>query len=212
MLKKLLYFLSKRSCLTDQKNILSLIEYNPSARLLDLGAGNGAWTKIIAQKIGTKDITMVDITPANKNIIRADLNVKFPLPSNHFDVISANQIIEHINNTETFLRECKRVLKKNGYALISTENLSSWYNIFALIMGWQPPSIDHNHPLSHLTIPIKPKHGHVKAFSYFGLKKLLQKNGFIIEKYLTSSIDPIHSHHLTIKVKKNLIFNPKFTN
>ena len=47
MLKSLLYFLS--------------LEYNPSARLLDLGAGNLWWTKKVAAKIGTKDIIGVDI-------------------------------------------------------------------------------------------------------------------------------------------------------
>lgn len=209
MLKSLLYFLSKKSADIDQKNILSLLEFNPSARLLDLGCGNGAWTKKIAAKIGTKNITAVDITPRSQKVIKADLNHKFPFPNNSFDVISANQIIEHINNTDSFLHELKRVLKPNGYAIISTENLSSWHNIFALLLGWLPPSLDHHHPLSHLTVPIQPKYGHVKAFSYFGLKSLFEKQGFKIESYksagyfkLQSLLDPLHCHRLTIKLKK----------
>lgn len=222
MLKSILFFLSKKSSQIDQENILSLLEFNPSARLLDLGAGDGTWTKIIARRIGTKNITAVDISPhpagaAEGGIIagpalkfiKSDLNFKFPFPNNSFDVVSANQIIEHINNTESFLHELKRVLKNNGYAIISTENLSGWHNIFALILGWQPFSLNHHHPLSHLTVPIQPKYGHVKAFSYFGLKNLFKKHGFKIEKilpagyfHLQSKLDPLHCHRITIKVRK----------
>lgn len=201
MLKNFLYFLSKKTSQTDKKNILSLLEYNPSARLLDLGSGNGQWTKIIAQKVGTKNITKIDIEKF-PNTILSDLNRKFPFKNNSFDVVSANQIIEHINNADLFISEIKRVLKHNGYAIISTENLSSWHNIFALIMGWQPFTLDHHHPLSHLTVPIQPKYPHVKAFSYFGLKNIMLRHGFKIEKYLTTSIDPIHAHRLTIKIKR----------
>jgi len=208
MLKKFLYYLAQKSALFDQKNILDLLEKNPKAKLLDLGCGDGSWTKRVAQKIGTNNITGVDII-TYPNTIKLNLNKKFPFPTNTFDVISANQIIEHIENTDLFLSELKRVLKPNGYAIISTENLSSWHNIFALVMGWQPFSLDHHHPLSHLTVPIQPKHGHVKAFSYFGLIKLFQQYGFNIASVkpagyfsLSSLLDPIHCHRITIKVRK----------
>lgn len=208
MLKSFLYSLSKKSASIDQENIFSLLEKNPKARLLDLGCGNGLWTKIVAKKIGTKNITSIDIDIHPKFIL-SDLNKKFPFKSNYFDVISANQIIEHLEKTDNFLSEIKRVLKPNGYAIISTENLSGWHNILALILGWQPLSLNHHHPLSHLTVPVQPKHGHVKAFTIFGLKKLLINHGFVIDKILPagyfklqSILDPLHCHRLTIKVRK----------
>ena len=221
MIRKILFSLSKKSCKIDQENILNLLEFNPSARLLDLGAGDGAWTKIIAAKIGTKNITAVDILPIRpispiRQIVLSNLNLKFPFPNNYFDVISGNQIIEHIENTDNFLSEIKRVLKPTGYAVISTENLSSWHNIAALLLGWQPFSTTTlsqkgpiGNPLARLTVPIPPKHSHVKAFTYFGLKNLFEKHGFVVESYksagyfkLQSLIDPLHCHRITIKVRK----------
>lgn len=215
MIERLLYSISYKSSFKDKENILSLLETNPKAKVLDLGCGDGSWTKKVAQKIGTKNITGVDICRGNPcgcppaTFVHSNLNNKFPFPNNSFDVISANQIIEHIDNTDLFLSEIKRVLKPNGYAIISTENLSSWHNIFALVMGWQPPSIDHHHPFSHITVPIQPMHGHVKAFSYFGLIKLFQQYGFNIAcvkpaSYFSilSVIDPLHCHRITIKISK----------
>lgn len=210
MIKSLLYSLSKKSSLFDQKNIFSLLEYNPFALLLDLGCGNGKFTKAVAQKIGTKNVTFVDIEQDQPGVIKSDLNKKFPFKNNSYDVIISNQVIEHIQNTDNFISEIKRVLKVGGYAIISTENLSSWHNILALILGLQPFSLDHSHPLSKITVPIAPKHGHVKAFSYFGLKKLLLRFGFKIVSVkpagyfqIQNLLDPLHCHRLTIKVLKS---------
>lgn len=214
MLKTILYKLSSNSGRLDQQNIFSLLEKNPDAKFLDLGCGDGLFTKKVASYISTKTIIAVDILPIGPisqigQIVKSNLNKKFPFPSNSFDVIISNQVIEHIENTDNFVSEIKRVLKPNGYAIISTENLSSWHNIFALVLGWQPFSIDHSHPFSHITVPIVPKHGHVKAFSYFGLIKLFQQYGFNIASVksagyfkIQSLLDPLHCHHITIKIRK----------
>ena len=53
----------------------------------------------------------------------------------------ANQVIEHLYETDSFVNEIPRVLRKDGYAVISTEALSSWHSVFALILGWQPFSL-----------------------------------------------------------------------
>lgn len=46
-------------------------------------------------------------------------------------------MIEHVSNVDLFVSEVFRVLKKGGHAVISTENGSSWHNVFAAAMGWQ---------------------------------------------------------------------------
>jgi len=55
-----------------------------------------------------------------------------------FDVIHSNQVIEHLRGTDNFMHEIRRLLRPSGYAVISTNNLSSWHNILSLIAGWQP--------------------------------------------------------------------------
>jgi SAM-dependent methyltransferase len=52
--------------------------------------------------------------------------------------VHANQVIEHVRRSDAFLREVRRVLKPGGLALISTNNFSSWHNVGALALGFQP--------------------------------------------------------------------------
>jgi 2-polyprenyl-3-methyl-5-hydroxy-6-metoxy-1,4-benzoquinol methylase len=47
-------------------------------------------------------------------------------------------MIEHLRDTDGFMIELQRVLKPGGIAVISTNNLASWHNIVALMLGAQP--------------------------------------------------------------------------
>lgn len=69
------------------------------------------------------------------------MNKGIALENESIDVVFSNQVIEHLYETDKFISEIYRILKPGGYAVISTENLSSWHNIFALILGWQPFSL-----------------------------------------------------------------------
>lgn len=55
-----------------------------------------------------------------------------------FDLVHANQVIEHLYETDLFIKEIYRILKKGGYAIISTPNLAGLHNIVSLILGKQP--------------------------------------------------------------------------
>jgi 2-polyprenyl-3-methyl-5-hydroxy-6-metoxy-1,4-benzoquinol methylase len=126
--------------------ILDLLEQNPNAKLLDVGCGNGENTRKYATKIGTKNVYGIEVIEEYakeaqlKGIYTyvADLNKKWPIESEEFDVVTANQVIEHLWNTRLFVSECFRVLKPHGYAVVATENLASWPNIFSLLFGYQP--------------------------------------------------------------------------
>ena len=50
----------------------------------------------------------------------------------------SNQVIEHLPRTDGFLREIRRILKPDGHAIVSTNNLASWHNVISLAIGWQP--------------------------------------------------------------------------
>lgn len=217
----------------NQKNILNLLEKKGDARILDLGCDDGIWTLKLAKKIETNNIYGVEIIDerikiAKKNnikIVETNLNDKLPFEDNFFNVIHSNQVIEHLTNTDTFVAEIYRILKPNGYAIISTENLSSWHNIFALIFGFQPFSMTNfsqkgtfGNPFSLWNGDNAPKikypdsWQHNRLFSYYGLKDLFQKYNFKILKIKTSgyyplwgwlsNIDPIHGHWITIKISK----------
>lgn len=229
-LRQYMHRIFERAVEQNLTNILGLIERDPKAVLLDCGCDDGAITKKIAAKAGTSKVHGIEINPAGIagaasngiNAEPADLNGRLPFNDGSFDVVCANQIIEHLHNTEMFLDEIHRVLKKGGYAVISTENLASWHNILALLLGWQPFSLT-NVSAQHLGIgnPLALHRGkrisheawqHLRVFSFRGLKELFELKGFRMERLLGAgyfplpglfaAVDPRHAAFLTAKLRK----------
>jgi len=226
------YFEKLYSSATDSnhQNIISLLEKNDNANFLDLGCDDGLLSVKLAKQIGTKNIYGVEIVNermkrAEKNGLKVrnfDLNKKMNFENNFFNVIHANQVIEHLHNSDNFISEIYRILKPNGYAIISTENASSWCNIFASIMGWQIFSLTnfsnkklgvgnpfalHKDSGEHLR-----SWNHIRIYNIRGLKEYFEAFGFKIEKIkgagyfplpsFLGNIDKIHCHFMTFKIRK----------
>ena len=158
-------------------------------KLLDLGCGDGTLTSDIAEVVQTAQVYGIDCdrefaVKAKENglsTVVADLNNRFPFGEAIFDIIAANQVLEHLWNTDNFFREINRVLKKGGYAVISTPNLSSLHSIFFILLGQQTPVI-------HLTdrqvgnfLRGVETHGHYKAFNVPSLVDLSEYYGFSLD-------------------------------
>lgn len=216
----------------NQSTILKLLEKNKKAIVLDLGCDDGAWTMAVSKKIGSKKIYGVEMVRSRSRIAKnhgidvfeADLNSSLPFKDDFFDVVHANQVIEHLYNTDNFIEETHRILKPGGYAIISTENLSSWHNVFALSLGYQPFSMSNYSKKGNIGNPLalwKNKTSensaliawqHNRLFSFYGLIDLAKKFGFKVEKVFTSGyyplwgkfsrIDKIHGHWITLKIRK----------
>ena len=57
------------------------------------------------------------------NVTLADFESPLPIPSDTADVVVTLEVIEHIANAENFLLEISRILKPNGYLILSTPNV-----------------------------------------------------------------------------------------
>ena len=210
-------------------NILKLLEKQPNAKLLDLGCSDGDWTIKVATRIGTTRIYGIDIdSKATKRAVEkgimaitGNLNENLPFKDSFFDVVHANSVIEHLINLDRFTSEVRRVLRRNGYAVISTPNLSSTVNLFALLLGQQAFSqdISEEYRIGNIFSPhfgekINSKYmTHKIVLTYFGIQQLFRLYGFKIEKVLGvgyfpffnffAKLDPLHSHYITLKARKS---------
>lgn len=231
MFKKFLLYLFNITIELNEKSIISFLEYNPGAKLLDLGCDDGEMTVQFADKVKTKNIYGIEVIKKRAELAQdkgidvwiGDLNEKWKIKSNSIDVLVANQIIEHISDIDHFISEIKRVLRRGGYAIVSTENGSSWHNIFASIMGWQIFSSTNissrklgiGNPLALLKNKKLKYHTwtHKTIFYYQGLKEIMEAFGFSILSYRGCGYHPLppelgyfdarHAHFLTIKIRKN---------
>ena len=115
--------------------------------MVDIGCGDGTVTKQLAESIGAKEVFGIDISERSLDIARSkgiktlklDINHEtLPFPDNTIDVVTGIEIIEHLVNPDNFYKESYRILKDNGYLILSTPNLASWLNRLLLLLGYTP--------------------------------------------------------------------------
>ncbi|MFM1770197.1 MAG: hypothetical protein RJA22_2726 [Verrucomicrobiota bacterium] len=113
--------------------------------LLDVGCGDGSFL-FSYLRTPPEVFHGIEAAPALRAKAEArgirtqavDLNGVWPYADNTFDVVHCSQVIEHLHNTRLFVQECRRVLKPGGSAFITSENLTSFLNLGAMVCGYTP--------------------------------------------------------------------------
>ena len=174
------------------KNYFQQFIDNKSDIVLDLAAGYGEFLNNIKAK---KKIA-IDLNGDLKNHASSDIKVIISdcrkisaLQDNSVDKVFISNFLEHLNNTDEViqvLRECYRVLKKEGQVMILQPNIyyvKEKYWFF----------IDHKTPLTHesLTEALKICNFNkillIKKFLPYSTKSNLPQNYFLIKIYLKIS-------------------------
>ena len=161
------------------KNFDNFLKFKtPPKRIIEVGAGEGFLSRILAIKFPSSKIIVSDISIDEENtrihnlkqfknvktLITDVKNLKFP--NNYFDLVLCSEVLEHIKNPKKAIDEIFRVTNK--YSLLSVPEEPLW-KILNMIRGKYISSFG-NTP------------GHVNHWSTKEFTNFIKKSGFKIKK------------------------------
>jgi 2-polyprenyl-3-methyl-5-hydroxy-6-metoxy-1,4-benzoquinol methylase len=186
------YFNEKRYAdsplgLPDRERVKIIGELVGSGRsVLDVGCGDGEIDKVLIEnknKVSGLDISETCIKKAKKvgvNAVVCDLETEdFPFKEK-FDVILVAEMLEHVIDTDTFLKKISKSLKSDGILVLTTPNLASFGRRLLLLVNKNP----------HMEVSLeKYSAGHSRYFIKDTLEWLLEKNGFEVVEFRSDVIN-----------------------
>jgi SAM-dependent methyltransferase len=151
---------------------------SPSAKVLDVGCGNGLNGMLLKTIHANIEIYGVDLLPREKvpeiysySVIDLD-NGRLPYPDNFFDAIIFTHVIEHLKLPWPLGKEFSRVMKSKGKIYIETPN---WTTVFVPSFGFHR---EQQNPFNFYDDA-----SHFKPWTKHGLFNfLLQSCSFRVEK------------------------------
>ena len=106
---------------------IRFLHARPGGRLLDVGCGTGAWLKEMQARGWA--VEGVDFDAGAVEVARsAGLHVAVGTihqqnyPSDHFDAVTLNHVIEHVADPVEVLSTCRRILRPGGKLVLFTPN------------------------------------------------------------------------------------------
>ena len=121
--------------------------------ILDIGCGGGLLCEPL-NRLGAK-VTGIDPSSDNIEIAKShskemnlDINYLKYSPENlnlkdKFDVVLNMEVIEHVSNIDLFIKNCSKLIKKNGIMFVATINKNLKSYVFAIlgaeyVLRWLP--------------------------------------------------------------------------
>ena len=159
-------------------------EIDSSAHVVELGGADfsfkdhvaaGQWT--IVDKFGNPDIRL-DFE---------DEHLRMPFASGSVDVIICTEVLEHLRQGRSLVREMARCLRPTGAAYVSVPNLASLGSRLKWLFGRVPfmaASGDCGHPLGGTGVLSEGswRGGHVVDFNAERLRGYLRRDGLVVDR------------------------------
>jgi SAM-dependent methyltransferase len=207
-----------------------------SGTMLDVGCDDGEWTDQVRERAGVQPdmVSGIEIVPERRalaeqrgfSVVGADLEQPWPFDGESFDLVHANQVIEHVKRLDHFVGETRRVLRTGGCAVICTENLASWHNIAAVVLGFMPFSLTNISSTGPIGNPFALHSGepftrgdswqHIHVITLTALVGMFEAHGMVVETTFASGYhplrgrlarqmahrDPRHGHFIGLRARK----------
>ncbi|MCU0433223.1 MAG: class I SAM-dependent methyltransferase [Bacteroidia bacterium] len=149
-------------------------KYIKSGKLFDLGAGWGHF--LLAGKQLGYDVYGIEISKYPYIYAKEDLKLPvdhidfFEMPPQKFDVITLWDVLEHIDQADTFVKKCAEMTNPGGYIVLQVPQIDSFI-AKRMKENWKMMGLDH-----------------VNYFSKKTITRILNNNGYEVKK-IKSSIE-----------------------
>lgn len=141
-----------------------------TSKILDIGCAMGGLLCFLKEKKYTElygidfSSLYVEVAQKNKGLqIKKGSAEQIPFENNMFDLLVADQVVEHLFDPNDIFLEAKRLLKKNGYFCISVPNAQLYAENYFFDFYWFL------------------MREHVQHFDAYHLVALAKKHGFSLE-------------------------------
>ncbi|HKY30582.1 MAG TPA: class I SAM-dependent methyltransferase [Pyrinomonadaceae bacterium] len=110
-------------------SIIESLRLPQSARVLDLGAGEGAFTQRLLD--AGFEVSAAELEPGRFRLDAPCQNLNLNLDfhdkwEGRFDLVVAIEILEHLHDPRHFIRNCLNTLTRGGLLLVTSPNVESW--------------------------------------------------------------------------------------
>ena len=171
----------------DKVFALVLPHLRSGSRIVDVGAGEGYFSKMVGDRVAAElsrapdsVLSACDLFPEYfryRGVVCDPINTDgtLPYPDNTFDVACSLEVIEHIKDQFAFARELHRIVKPGGVAIVSTPNVLNLNSRVRYLHSGFTVLFD---PL--LLSSDDPRHtaGHINPVPYYYLAYQLRRAGF----------------------------------
>jgi 2-polyprenyl-3-methyl-5-hydroxy-6-metoxy-1,4-benzoquinol methylase len=155
---------------------LAALDCGPDARVVDVGCGVGSFSALLAARL--LRVTCVDVSEENIATVRrrhpelpalrADMTA-LPFETDAFDAAILMEVLEHIEDDRRALAELRRVVRADGFLVLSVPNLAA------------PAPLLERLPLRSVHAREGPEHHFRDGYAPQELASLLLESGFAVE-------------------------------
>ncbi len=180
---------------------------------LDIGPGSGRWINFLKKKKSKKiyaiDISdkVIDINKKNcSKIFKLDFEKKkIPLKNSSIDLIICFEVLEHLKQPDSFLKEIVRLLKKDSIAVFTLPNILSFASRIRVVLGLLPTAIvsDPTH------VKFYRKKDIINLFSAFNVQARFYASSFSVNIFNPKSKFKIPTKSIFSSLDDSLIFTIK---
>lgn len=170
-----------------------------NSRILDLGAGTGAFSKRLADSgysVIAIDGHADQWIPKEIPLIRQDIDLGIADSTDvQFDAVCCLEVIEHVENPWKLLREIAKLLRPKGVVILSTPNVTSFLSRLIFLRTGQ----------FHQFSGVDLSYGHIRPVTAFELTLIADRLGLQILETSPGGYLPVFD--LSSFGPKSLVFN-----